>query len=606
MIHEIKGDIARIRNAIDRLNVRRYDVIYMLVLSLLGVLLEFASIGMLYPVFVLAENGGDISLTLKNQFVQILARVFALINVELTTPLLFVSVFLVAIIRQIVNYKRGLAARKVEYRNRKRLQKNAFRDVMASEIGLFHRFARGEIFSAIRAHSNRAAGIAPRLLNTAVNIVLLFLYFIGLFIIQPEIALLVLGLSVPVFLGFAHMTRLTKALGEQMTDLIDRLTKEIYAALDTVRLIKLRGMEEHIEANIAKDMEALRRNNVHADRLRMRMFAYTNPLIVAVILLAIYLSVNVMHIDLAKLGIIYIIMLRVVPLITGINSERYQIYLALHAVEKMYGTLDKAKAEHLRSGTTPYSGFRDSITFDNVSFQYEDPDTDTKRGGKIQNINFQIKKHNILGIVGPSGAGKSTMVDLLAGFYQPDFGQILIDNTPLQDLDIRSFRRHISYVTQERTLVHGTVRQNIEFGLPSPLSDEQIHRVLQLANCGDFVDELPEGWNTDMREGGKRLSVGQRQRLSIACALASSPDLLILDEPTSALDSEAEAAIQRTLEGLRGQVTIVIIAHRLSTIMLADTLVVVNKGEIVDSGTHDHLMMSSNAYRRLFASQMHL
>jgi subfamily B ATP-binding cassette protein MsbA len=205
-------------------------------------------------------------------------------------------------------------------------------------------------------------------------------------------------------------------------------------------------------------------------------------------------------------------------------------------------------------------------------------------------------------LVGSSGSGKSTLADLLMRFYDSTGGEILIDGTPIGDIPLRELRRRVGIVSQETVLFNDTIRGNIAFGSPDT-TDAEVEQAARMAGAHDFILAQPEGYNTNIGDGGSLLSGGQRQRLSIARTLLRNPDIVIFDEATSALDTESERLVQQSLETLLQGRTALVIAHRLSTIRNADSIVVLEQGRIVEQGTHDTLMHLNGRYRQLVELQ---
>ena len=232
-----------------------------------------------------------------------------------------------------------------------------------------------------------------------------------------------------------------------------------------------------------------------------------------------------------------------------------------------------------------------------VSFKY--PNSNRKA---ISNFNVSAKPGQMIALVGPSGSGKSTLVNLLIGFLRPQAGVISVDGHDLSKFDLRSFRKFISVVPQESVLFEASVRDNITYGL-GEVTDGRVLEALRAANALDFVNELPDGVDTLVGERGARISGGQRQRLAIARALIRNPRILILDEATSALDSQSESAIQGALEFLMQDRTTFIVAHRLSTVQKADLIMVLDKGELVESGRHSDLAIAGGLYQNLVEAQ---
>jgi subfamily B ATP-binding cassette protein MsbA len=204
--------------------------------------------------------------------------------------------------------------------------------------------------------------------------------------------------------------------------------------------------------------------------------------------------------------------------------------------------------------------------------------------------------------VGPSGAGKTTLVDLVARFYDPTAGRVTVDGVDLRQIGARSLRRQLGIVTQETVLFHDTVRANIAYAL-GDVPQQQVERAARAANAHDFIMQLPQGYDTLLGERGTRLSGGQRQRIAIARAILRDPPILIFDEATSALDSESERLVQDAIERLLHGRTVFVIAHRLSTILHADQILVLERGSIVEQGTHDQLLARGGLYRKLYRLQ---
>ena len=237
------------------------------------------------------------------------------------------------------------------------------------------------------------------------------------------------------------------------------------------------------------------------------------------------------------------------------------------------------------------------VDFKDVTFTYPGSKTPA-----ITNLTLRVKPGEMIALVGPSGSGKSTLINLAIGFLRPQSGLISFDGNDLSKYDLRAARKFISVVPQESVLFDGSVRENITYGL-GDLPDKTVIDALTAANAIDFVEALPEGVDTIVGERGARISGGQKQRLAIARALIRNPRILVLDEATSALDSESERSIQKALESLMANRTTFVVAHRLSTVQKADTILVLQEGNLVEQGTHLQLSKGGGLYQRLFEAQ---
>ena len=273
-----------------------------------------------------------------------------------------------------------------------------------------------------------------------------------------------------------------------------------------------------------------------------------------------------------------------------------QLQTAVAGAERVFRVLDEERED--KSGLPLEEGETAAVSFEHVNFRFKDSDKPV-----INDLTLRIKKGETVAFVGQSGAGKSTLINLVIGFLRPQSGKILIDGNDLEEINLRSYRKHIAVVPQTPILFTGTLRENITYGFDD-VSEEFLHQVLAASNLEELVDSLPEGLDTMIAEHGANLSGGQKQRVSIARAFVRDPKILILDEATSALDTISEKKIQDSVDNLVKDRTTLIVAHRLSTIRNADKIAVIGNGGVLEYGTYEELMAKQGEFYKLRALQV--
>ncbi|PIP19614.1 MAG: hypothetical protein COT38_00870 [Candidatus Omnitrophica bacterium CG08_land_8_20_14_0_20_41_16] len=278
--------------------------------------------------------------------------------------------------------------------------------------------------------------------------------------------------------------------------------------------------------------------------------------------------------------------------LSQVNSLNQQ---AVAAGDRIYEVLDAKPSVAEFHSARELKGFKNHIVFSDVWFNYAD-------NSVLKGINLDVPYGSMLAVVGPSGIGKTTLLDLLPRFYDPKRGKILIDGADIKEVTLKSLRRQIGIVTQETILFNDSIRANIAYG-KSGAANQEIEEAARQANAHDFIIHLPQGYDTVIGDRGMRISGGERQRIAIARALLKNPPILILDEATSQLDSQSERIVQGALDRLMQGRTVFVIAHRLSTIRNAHRIVVMDKGVIVEEGTHSELLNKGGLYKKLYSMQ---
>ena len=379
------------------------------------------------------------------------------------------------------------------------------------------------------------------------------------------------------------------------------LNQVLQETLSGHQVVKSFGAEE-IESNRFRDRaERLRNSNLHY----VAQQAIASPLIefFAAIMIVGLLSYARLQIkagsmstgDFTSFVVALLLLFEPVKRLTGIHNIFQQ---ALGASQKVFEYLDRDQQIKEQHGAIRLSRFEKGITFENVSFRY--PAAPERM--VLENINLEVKAGEIAALVGPSGAGKTTLANLVPRFYDVTGGTLRIDGKDLRELKLSSLRDKISIVAQDTFLFNDTVGANIGYGLRHA-SPEQVYQAARDALAEEFISRMPQGYGTIIGERGMKLSGGQRQRLAIARALLKNAPILILDEATSHLDTESEVLVQRALQTLMQNRTVIVIAHRLSTVRRADRIVVLDRGHITETGRHDELVSQGGLYQRLYELQ---
>lgn len=279
----------------------------------------------------------------------------------------------------------------------------------------------------------------------------------------------------------------------------------------------------------------------------------------------------------------------------AISKASYNVKSGLAAADRVFNVLEEVNTIESKEDAIFKEGFNDRISIKNINFRYEEENV-------LKDFSLEVPKGKTVALVGQSGSGKSTIANLLTRFYDVQEGQVEIDGINIKDMDLHSLRALMGLVTQDSILFNDTIKNNILLGKQNA-TDEEVIDALKIANAYEFVKDLPLGIETNIGDSGNKLSGGQKQRLSIARAVLKNPPIMILDEATSALDTESEKLVQVALENMMQNRTSIVIAHRLSTIQKADVIVVMQKGKIVEQGSHEELIAKQGTYNKLVTMQ---
>ncbi|HMK50151.1 MAG TPA: ABC transporter ATP-binding protein, partial [Thermodesulfovibrionales bacterium] len=470
-----------------------------------------------------------------------------------------------------------------------------YRHILYLPMAHFHRESSGMLISRVMYDVDTLNGLIAEVIKTFILEVPTLVLLLGVaFYRKWDLTLLSLVLLPFIAYSTRKFGKGVKKKRKEAQRKLSFLTHRINESIHGARIIKVFNREEMMTEKFGADNQ-----RYYRDLLKVTRLKESTKLVIDVVTgggIAVALAYGLYMIRQGGLTV------------GGFGSIIAAVYLMFSPIKKLgeaYTVLQESRAsleridtllntEHEKDGSIRIEGFRDTISFENVSFAF--PGTVTP---VLQDINLEVRQGEMIAIVGRSGVGKSTLVDMVPRFHIPTSGKMTIDGINMNDVELHSLREQIGIVSQDIILFNDTVKENIAFGKPG-VSDNDVVGAAKMAYADEFIQELPEKYQTFIGERGLKLSGGQRQRIAIARAIMKNPPILILDEATSSLDSVSESIVQRALDLLMKGRTTIVIAHRLSTIRNADRIMIIEKGRIADMGKHEELIERNATYRELY------
>ena len=481
------------------------------------------------------------------------------------------------------------------------LRNAVYRHLAHLPLGYFTQMKAGQILSRVINDTFETRLILTQIVTQSLQSASLVIVYIAiLFSISWKLSLI--ALIILPLLGFSLQPMLKRLRRGNLRrgNVHGEMTSVLQETISGIRLVKASGTELYEEGRFADGSNKYARSSLKMTRLALVAPPVTEIIGTSIAVLILWIGAwQVLKSGTmtgATLLAFLTLVLRLLQPLKQLSQMRTTAQSSLASAERLFEILDSPAEFQRDRGTRETATFERELSFERVSFSYGDAPV-------LSGIDFTAGKGEVIALVGPSGSGKSTLVDLIPRFYEPTGGRILLDGIDTREIKLPALRSLTGIVSQETVLFHDTVRSNIAYGATNRYTQEQIEAAARAANAHEFIMELPRGYDTLLGERGTRLSGGQRQRLAIARALLTDPPILILDEATSALDTESERLVQEAVDRLLQGRTVFVIAHRLSTITHADQILVLDRGEIVERGTHAELLARRGAYYRLYSLQ---
>jgi subfamily B ATP-binding cassette protein MsbA len=520
-----------------------------------------------------------------------------------TLQVLCITILIIFLLKNVFLYIKNVLIVQVQFRFITELRDRLYAHLHSLTLAFFNKRKSGELTSILVTDvENMRRAFSVGFQRAFVEPINILSFIVLLFIISIKLALIATIIIPFSALAIITIGRSIRRKSRRTAVKIAGITNIITETLGAMRVVKAFFMKRY---EISRFQEQTKKYyQLITKRARLRLIASPSTESIAVVIAVILLWIGGKDVligqkltpeDFIRFILLLFSALAPIRLLSNVSME---LQMGMASAERVFRTLDTEPEIIDMPGAQIKNKFRDKIEFKNVQFQYPEVADQV-----LQDISFSIKKGQIVALVGESGAGKSTIADLIPRFYDVTDGSIELDGNNIKKLTVRSLRQLMGIVTQETILFDDTIRANIAYGL-NDISDERILAAAKTANAIDFIHEQPQGLNTIIGERGVKLSGGQKQRIAIARAILKNPPILILDEATSSLDTRSEKLVQEALENLMADRTVLVIAHRLSTIQRADQILVLDKGKIVESGTHKELMKKNGLYKDYYDIQL--
>ena len=508
------------------------------------------------------------------------------------------SIFLCMVLKNLLSYSYSLLFQSVNASIGHNLRCGILGQLMSVSQSYFDSHDSGRLINLLATETWRVSAACTVLASVIINVCMTLIFSILLLLISWKLTLITGCLVLLISLIIQYLTRQGKRTSIRATAANAELTQRMIETLDGMKLIHSYGRESHELDRFDVASRAVSKAFFKLDRISGLVHPLSEILTVA-LLLGILLATATLAPGQLAVSVAFLLLLyRLQPRIQQFDIDRVALDSLSGSVEEVRGLLNRSDKPYLRNGTRTLASIEKGITFDNVSLRY-----DSGKDAALKQVTCSIKIGETTAFIGSSGSGKSSVINLICRFYDPSSGRLLIDGVALPEIDLAWWRNQIAVVSQEVYLFNASVLENITYG-KLDATREEVVEAARKAHALEFIEELPNGFETILGDQGTRLSGGQRQRLALARAFIRDPQILILDEATNSLDLISEGVVQDALEQFGQNRTVLIVAHRISTIEHADKVIVLDSGRVVESGTVTQLSAANGLFSRFYALQL--
>jgi len=585
-----------IKTLLPLLKIYPWAIPTIVILGVLSSFFEGLGISLFMPLLQ-SLSQTDSQTASSNFFIDILNRIFINISTNNRFIIIALCILVSIVLKNCLVYSNTILFGWLNSRIGHRLRSGIFNQFLTVTYSFLEGHDSGKLINTLASETWRTGQALSTLVSLIITICTITVYVFLLLLISWQLTLTVSFLMVLISLVIQLVTRSVKTLGEQAVEANSALGNRMWEGLAGMKVIRSFGRESYEQERFDVISKTVRKTFLKLDILSGAVGPISEVLSAVLLLCILVIALLQDRSSLPTLLIFIFILYRLQPQVKQLDSARVGLIALTSSVQDVTYFLDHSDKPYIRSGHIDFKTLEQGIYFESVNFSYNPLEKPA-----LQNISMCIPKGKTTAIVGPSGAGKSTLIGLICRFYDLTSGEIYVDRSSLQELNLTEWRNQIAIVSQDVYMFSTTVLENIAYGRLDA-TEKEIIEAAKLANAHDFIMQLPEGYNTKVGDRGVRLSGGQRQRIALARAIVRNPQILILDEATNALDTISEHLIQEALNTLSQNRTVIVIAHRLSTIEQADQIIVLNEGRVVEQGHLQQLLEQNGLFAQLYHLQ---